>query len=433
MPPKQLQCSPLQWSLPKTASESVSSQLELDDCTEHDGSLPLCSFDSSAISSGLPWDSQGFALGISDETETGVSETQGLSLPSEPPELDLRDWILRHRAEPPSREDSPDERIGAKGPSLQKTGKHPLTTGSHRSSGRECEVPNTKGEWVFSRKNWEGVEEEEHVLLAPETKKKQRTATSHRDNHGDCADDLGGKAKPVDFNEVLHMKEESGYNKDTLLTIADSETENAVAADSETEDDSETNNIVESRKIFSSSHSMGLDINMGFKEDSLQENSQEDYDLEGRAKPYDLNEALHTKEESEYNEDTSLTNADSETESAVAADSGKEDEPENNKRVESRKELPSSHSMKLNMDMALDNKDSLQENLHASSHSARRTGCSSNRSSLRQPLSDCGNLVIHPQQSQPSAGKWLCPRTYKKHFKPPLKQLSLDCWLSKPK
>ena len=94
-----------------------------------------------------------------------------------------------------------------------------------------------------------------------------------QDNHGDCADDLGGKAKPVDFNEVLHMKEESGYNKDTLLTIADSETENAVAADSEIEDDSETNNIVESRKIFSSSHSMGLDINMGFKEDSLQENS----------------------------------------------------------------------------------------------------------------------------------------------------------------
>ena len=94
-----------------------------------------------------------------------------------------------------------------------------------------------------------------------------------QDNHGDCADDLGGKAKPVDFNEVLHMKEESDYNKDTLLAIVDFATENAVAADSEIEDDSKTNNIVESRKIFSSSHSMGLDINMGFKEDSLQENS----------------------------------------------------------------------------------------------------------------------------------------------------------------
>ena len=192
------------------------------------------------------------------------------------------------------------------------------------------------------------------------------------------------------------MKEESDYNKDTLLTIADSETENAVAANSETEDDLETNNIVEIRKIFSSSHSMGLDINMGFKEDSLQENSQEDYDLEGSAKPYDLNEALHTKEESEYNEDTSLTNVDSETESAVATDSGKEDEPENNKRVQSRKELPCPLSMKLNMDMALDKKDSLQENLHASSHSAKRTRCNSNKSSLREPLSDYGNLVIHP-------------------------------------
>ena len=92
-------------------------------------------------------------------------------------------------------------------------------------------------------------------------------------NHGDFVDDLGGKEKLVDFSEVLHMKEESDYNKDTLLTIADSETENAVATDSETEDDSETDNIVESRKIFSSSHSMGLDINMGFKEDSLQDNS----------------------------------------------------------------------------------------------------------------------------------------------------------------
>ena len=28
-----------------------------------------------------------------------------------------------------------------------------------------------KGKWVFSIKNWEGVEEEEHVLLAPETEK----------------------------------------------------------------------------------------------------------------------------------------------------------------------------------------------------------------------------------------------------------------------
>ena len=84
---------------------------------------------------------------------------------------------------------------------------------------------------------------------------------------------MGGEAKPVDFNEVLHIKEESDYNKDTLLTIAYFETENVVAADSETKDDSETNNIVESRKIFSSSHSMGLDINMGIKEDFLQENS----------------------------------------------------------------------------------------------------------------------------------------------------------------
>ena len=229
------------------------------------------------------------------------------------------------------------------------------------------------------------------------------------------------------------MKEESDYNKDTLLTIVDSETENAVATNSETEDDSETKNIVESRKIFSSSHSMGLDINMGFKEDSLQENSQEDYDVEGSAKPYDLNEALHTKEESEYNEDTSLTNANSVTESAVAKYSGKEDELENNKRVQSRKELPCPLSMKLNMDMALDKKDSLQENLHVSSHSTRRKICNSNKSSLRELLSDCGNLVIHPQQSQLSAGKWLCPRTYKKHYKPPLKQLSLVRSLSKPK
>ena len=118
--------------------------------------------------------------------------------------------------------------------------------------------------------------------------------------------------------------------------------------------------------------------------------------MEGSTKPYDLNEALHTKEESEYNEDTSLTNVDSETESAVAADSEKEDEPENNKRVQSRKELPCPLSMKLNMDMALDKKDSLQENFHASLHSARRTRCNSNRSSLREPLSNCGNLVIHP-------------------------------------
>ena len=70
--------------------------------------------------------------------------------------------------------------------------------------------------------------------------------------------------------------------------------------------------------------------------------------MEGSAKPYDLNEALHTKEESEYNEDTLLTNADSEIDSAVATDFGKEDELENNKRVQSRKELPCPLSMKLN-------------------------------------------------------------------------------------
>jgi len=32
--------------------------------------------------------------------------------------MDLRDWILWHKAKPPPREDSLDERIGAKGPSL---------------------------------------------------------------------------------------------------------------------------------------------------------------------------------------------------------------------------------------------------------------------------------------------------------------------------
>nr|ADE76796.1 unknown [Picea sitchensis] len=435
MPPKRSEHSPVQWSLPNTASEFVSSKLELDDSTGHDGALPLCSFDSSAISSGLPWDSQGFALGISDETETGVSETQGLSLPSEPLELDLRDWILRHRAEPPPREDSLDERIGAKGPSPQKTVKHPLTTISHQSRGRECEVPNVKEKWVFSRKIWEAVEEEEHVLLASETKKKQRTATPHQDDNGDYADGLRAKAKPSDLNEVLHTKEESDYDREeSLLTIADSETESAVAVDSETEDDSETNNIVESRKEFPSSHSPGLDMNMAaFNVDSLQENSRKGDDMEGRTKPFDLNEALHTKDESDYNGDTSLTTADSETERTVALDSKKEYEPENNSRVESGKEFPSSHSIGLDMNKAAHKKDSFQENLHVSSPSARRIRCNSSTSSSREPLSDCGNLVLHPQQSQQSAGKWLCPRINKKHFKPPLKQLSLNCWLSQPK
>lgn len=98
----------------------------------------------------------------------------------EPPELDLRDWILRHRAESPPREDSLDEISGAKEPSSQNSVKHHLTTASHRSRRGECEVPNVKEKWVFSRKNWEAVDEEEQVLLASETKKKQRTATSHQ-------------------------------------------------------------------------------------------------------------------------------------------------------------------------------------------------------------------------------------------------------------
>lgn len=434
MLPKHSHHSPVQLSLPNTAPESVSSQLGLDDSTGHDGALPLCSSDSSDISSGLPWDSQGFALGISDETETGVSDTPGLSLPSEPPELDLRDWILRHRAEPPPKEVSLDERIAARGPSLQEAVKHPSITASHQSRKRESEVPKEKEKWVFSRKIWEAVEEEDHVLLASETKKKQKTTASHQDGNGDFADGLGGKAKASDLNEALHIKKVSDYDKDTLLTIADSETENAVAVNSETEDDSEMNNIVQRRKDIPNFHSPGLDMRMAaFKEDSLQENSQQDDDLEGRAKPFDLNEALHMKEEPDHNEDTSLTTADSETESTVAVDSEKEDEPENNNRLECRKEFPSFHSIGLNMNMAAHKKDSFQENLHASSPLARRRRCSSNTSSLREPLSDCGNVVLRQQKSQHSAGEWLCPRTNKKHYKPPLKQLSLDCFLSQPK
>lgn len=429
--PEQSQHSPVHWSLPNTASEFVSS---LDDSTGRDGALPLCLSDSSDISSGLPWDSQGFALGISDETETGVSDTPGLSLPSEPPELDLRDWILRHRAEPPPREDSLDERIGARGPSPQKSVKDPSTTLNHQSRKRECEVPKEKEKWVFSRKIWEAVEEEDHVLLASETKKKQKTAASHQDDNGDCYDGLGGKVKPSDLNEVFHMEEESDYDKeDKLLSIADSETESAVAVDSETEDVSETNNIVERRKTFKNCDSPGLDMSMAaFKEDLLQENKQEDDDL-GRAKPFDLNEAVHTKEEFDHNVDTLLTTADSETESTVAVDSETEDGPENNNRVESRKEFPSFLSIGLDMNMAAHKKDSFQENLHVPSPLAKRRTCSSNTSSLREPLSDCGNVVLHQQRSQHSAGEWLCPRTNKKHYKPPLKQLSLDCFLSQPK
>jgi len=261
---------------------------------------------------------------------------------------------------------------------------------NHQSRKRECEVPKEKEKWVFSRKIWEAVEEEDHVLLASETKKKQKTAASHQvlpliiifplvvisafgclsqkffmnvnvsfsvcmcciianfislgtmqDDNGDCYDGLGGKVKPSDLNEVFHMEEESDYDKeDKLLTIADSETERAVAVDSETKDVSETNNIVERRKTFQNFHSPGLDMSMAaFKEDSLQENKQEDDDLEGRAKPFDLNQAVHTKEEFDHNVDTSLTTAYSETESTIVVDSEIEDGPENNNRVESRKEF----------------------------------------------------------------------------------------------
>ncbi|KAH9300366.1 hypothetical protein KI387_011949, partial [Taxus chinensis] len=406
---------------PNTA-EPFSSPLELHNLLfdADDSKLSLCSFDSSSISLGLPWDSQGFALGV----ETGESGTQGLSLPSEPPELDLTDWILRHGIEPPH-EKSHDGKLG-------NTHSRP---GKTQFGGPPAEIQkDAKKISVFSRKNWDllissiGVDNENDELHLPSMPKKQKTSNQSLSAKKTKDLEIISDALCLDaVSDEDEVNEESDQiNKENPALIAlHCDTEDTVVPDSQTEDtivpDSQT-------------------------EDTVVPDSQ-------------VKDAVDLDSETE-----NVVARDSETEDAVDPDLDCETEDELEQNiVENVKEFPSSPCPSISV-IELTQKETLFQEKLAPLPSSRTQRSStygltkslsdfgnfqsiselrseekenlfqgelapmplfgtrsSSTDGWRKPLSDSGNF-----QLQHSADKWLCPRIHKKHFKPPATQLSLD-------
>ncbi|GLJ29697.1 hypothetical protein SUGI_0585710 [Cryptomeria japonica] len=414
---------------PPNASEPNSSPLELHDSLFDVGDprLPSCSFDSSSISLGLPWDSQGFALGI----ETGEFETQGLSLPSEPPELDLRDWILRHRIEPPHK-NSLNEKLGDSYSQLDNT----------RFKGPPAQIQkDVKEISVFSRKNWDALlfsidddDENKEELYLASTLKKQRT--NNQSLSARKIKDVEATTEALILDAVFDqqkMKEESHQrNKENLMFPAlqccevedtihpTSAKENVVDPGMETEDtvapDSETQGAVDPEYETEDAVDPNSGTNNAVNPDSDTEDESEHNKVESVKKfpsfpRLFISDTRLAKNESSFQEE--LAPLPSSRTQSFSID-------------EFTKPLSDSKKFQAISDIGPEEKENLFQTDLASMASFRTR--ISSRGGLRKALADTGNI-----QSQHPADKWLCPRTHKPHFKPPAKQLSLDRWLAPAK
>eukprot|EP01018_Ginkgo_biloba_P001552 Gb_27947 [translate_table: standard] len=414
---------------PPNTAELQSSDLELDESPHlgDDHALPLYSFDS-AVSSGFPLDSQDFALGISEETE--LSGSQALSLPSEPPELDLRDWILRHRIEA-SPENLIHEKSGISlsakpkftGPSLQAQSPSAI----HHQTTREYEVPNVKEKSIFSRKNWEAlvsspdIDNDEQLHSPSRAKKKRRDVCNQ-------ADELSGILEPSTNNQAYHsdeLKEETNH--------ADKE-KTSVSLGSEIEEESK-NITAEIVKEFHSSDVLKSSMVEAETEISSKEKphissftatSSSKWRLltmqvGGIPEPSTVNQVSPKDEaEGEHNHGEKQN-------AVVSLSSETEDEPENN----TAEIWEESHGPDLwsSETIAAEKENLLKEKSSVLSSRPKRIS----NNSFRRPLSDSGNLLTETQQSREEIVKWRCPKIDKKHFKPPPKQQSLDRWLGQAK